>query len=70
MTHATHRQTYVSLLMRHPLMDARVKPGHDRIASNLENYAFALGRAETAACQRFTLLRLSGITMRDGFMKS
>jgi hypothetical protein len=33
-------------------------------------HAFALGRADTAACQRFTLLAPSGIVSRLGFMKS
>ena len=33
-------------------------------------YAFALGLADTAACQRFTLARLSGIASFAGFIKS
>src|SRR5579862_1265475 len=34
------------------------------------DYAAALGRADTAACQRFTLAAASGKASRAGFMKS
>ena len=34
------------------------------------NYAFALGRAETSACHRKTLVNPCGIASFAGFMKS
>ena len=42
----------------------------ERLGHTEYRHAFALGRADTAACQRFTLAKFSGIASLAGFMKS
>src|SRR5262249_60528375 len=44
--------------------------GRIRPRSDNRDHAFALGRADTAACQRLMLAAPSGIGRRAGFMKS